>query len=335
MDPAPTSLGPACVGLRVVVRHLLPGETGPTGGPRMTDVLGVMESWSGGTTRLRTEGGVVEVPIADIVSGKPVPPKPSVRLREPLATMERRASRDWPPEESEPLGEWLLRAAGGYSRRANSALALGDPGLPMHDALRRVEEWYAARGLPALVLTVPTEPVADQVAAEGWTAFSDDVLFQVSGVAAALRVLEEQHPDASEVADRVSISDTVDESWWVADHDPPFSSHVRAVLTGPDEVALASLEVDGEVVARGRGVLNVGTDVRLGLSTLWTRPDLRGQGLGAGVLRALLEWAAEGGATSAYLQVEVGNTRAVALYERLGFLTHHSYRYLRSPNIAG
>ena len=331
MDSAPTSLGPACVGLRVVVRHLLPGESGPSGGPRMTDVLGVMETWSGGVTRIRTEGGVVEVPVADIVSGKPVPPKPSVRLREPLATMERRATRDWPPEEVEPLGEWLLRAAGGYSRRANSALALGDPGMPMADALRRVEGWYAERGLPALVLTVPTEPVAGQVAAEGWTAFSDDVLFQVGGVAAVLRTLDETAPEATAVADSVVIADTVDESWWVADHDPPFTEHVRAVLTGPDEVALARLEVDGEVVARGRAVLNVGSDVRLGLSTLWTRPDLRGQGLGAGVLRALVEWAAEGGATSAYLQVEVGNARAVALYERLGFLTHHTYRYLRSP----
>ena len=73
-----------------------------------------------------TEGGSVSIAITDIVSGKPVPPKPSVRLREPLAAMERRASQDWPPEESEPLGEWLLRSAGGYSRRANSALALGD-----------------------------------------------------------------------------------------------------------------------------------------------------------------------------------------------------------------
>jgi ribosomal protein S18 acetylase RimI-like enzyme len=330
MTATPTHLGPACVGLRVVVRHLLPGETGPSGGPRMTDVLGVMESWGDGTTRIRTEGGVVDVAVSTIVSGKPVPPKPSVRLREPLATMERRAAQDWPPEEAEPLGEWLLRAAGGYSRRANSALALGDPGLPMADALRRVEEWYAERGLPALVLTVPTEPVADQVAAEGWTAFSDDVLFQVSGVAAALRTLDEQAPDAP--VDRVDLRDDVDESWWVADHDPAYSSHVRAVLTGPDEVALARIEVDGEVVARGRGALNVGTDVRLGLSTLWTRPDLRGQGLGAGVLRALLEWGAENGATSAYLQVEASNTRAIALYERLGFLTHHTYRYLRSPH---
>ena len=328
----PTHLGPACLGLRVVVRHLLTGETGPSGGPRMTDVLGVMESWDGEVTRIRTEGGLVEVAISSIVSGKPVPPKPSVRLREPLATMERRAAQDWPAEETEPLGEWLLRAAGGYSRRANSALALGDPGVPVAEALRRVEEWYAARGLPALVLTVPTEPVADQVGAEGWTAFSDDVLFQVSGVAAALRALDEQAPDAAATADRVTIGDTVDESWWVADHDPPFTTHVRAVLTGPDEVALARIEVDGQVVARGRGALNVGSDVRLGLSTLWTRPDLRGQGLGAGVLRALVEWAAESGATSAYLQVEAGNTRAVALYERLGFLTHHSYRYLRSPH---
>ena len=300
----------------------------------MTDVLGVMETWTsgpGGVTRIRTEGGVVEVAIDRVVSGKPVPPKPSVRLREPLATMERRAGQDWPPEEVEPLGEWLLRSAGGYSRRANSALALGDPGMPMAEALRRVEEWYAERGLPAIVLTVPTEPVADQVAAEGWTSFSDDVLFQVSGVAAALRTLEEEAPGAAETAERVTIADTVDESWWVADHDPPFSSHVRAVLTGPAEVGLARIEVDGAVVSRGRGAINVGSDVRLGLSTLWTRPDLRGQGLGAGVLRALLEWAAEGGATSAYLQVEAGNTRAVALYERLGFLTHHSYRYLRSP----
>ncbi len=333
MVPAPTSLGPACVGLRVVVRHLLPGETGPSGGPRMTDVLGVMESWGAGLTRIRTEGGVVEVALDTIVSGKPVPPKPSVRLREPLATMERRATQDWPPEESEPLGEWLLRAAGGYSRRANSALALGDPGLPPAQALRRVEGWYAERGLPALVQTVPTEPVAEQVAAEGWTPFSDDVLFQVSGVAAVLRTLEEHAPGAAEVADRVAFDDAVDGTWWVADHDPPFSSHVRAVLTGPAEVALARLEAGGEVVARGRGVLNAaGSDVRLGLSTLWTRPDLRGRGLGSGVLRALLEWAAEGGATSAYLQVEVGNTRAVELYERLGFLTHHTYRYLRSPH---
>jgi hypothetical protein len=74
------SLGPHCVGLRVVVRRVLPGETGPSGGPAMTDVLGVMESWDGTTTTVRTGAGqLVSITVADIVSGKPIPDPPTRR----------------------------------------------------------------------------------------------------------------------------------------------------------------------------------------------------------------------------------------------------------------
>jgi hypothetical protein len=48
----------------------------------MTDVLGVMESWDDQTTTVRTAGGdLVTITIADIVSGKPVPPQPPRRDR--------------------------------------------------------------------------------------------------------------------------------------------------------------------------------------------------------------------------------------------------------------
>lgn len=60
-------------------------------------------------------------------------------------------ARAWQPLESEPLGEWTLRAAGGFTRRANSVLPLGDPGIPVPEALARVTSWYAERGLPAYV----------------------------------------------------------------------------------------------------------------------------------------------------------------------------------------
>ncbi|MDQ6687954.1 MAG: hypothetical protein M3Z50_10190 [Actinomycetota bacterium] len=71
-------LGPHVVGERVVVRRLLRGETGPSGGPAMTDVLGVMESWADGRTTIRpADGPLVEINVADIVAGKPVPPRPS------------------------------------------------------------------------------------------------------------------------------------------------------------------------------------------------------------------------------------------------------------------
>src|SRR3954447_24462690 len=78
----PPGLGPHCVGQRVVVRRVLPGLTGPSGGPAMTDLLGVMESWSPAVTEIRGgEGGVTEIGWADIVSGKPVPPRASPRMR--------------------------------------------------------------------------------------------------------------------------------------------------------------------------------------------------------------------------------------------------------------
>src|SRR3546814_1470801 len=75
-------LGPHVVGQRVVVRRLVPGETGPTGGPAFTDVLGTCTSWGDGTCVVAPESGPeVAIAIAEIVSGKPVPPRPPVRHR--------------------------------------------------------------------------------------------------------------------------------------------------------------------------------------------------------------------------------------------------------------
>ena len=42
-------------------------------------------------------------------------------------------------------------------------------------------------------------------------------------------------------------------------------------------------------------------------------------------MAALLEWGAERGATTAYLQVLGHNAPALALYDAMGFTTHHAY----------
>ncbi len=68
------------VGQRVVVRRLLPGERGATGGPAMTDLLGTLESWGEEEIRVRADDGEsVSIPKALIVSGKAVPPRPPRR----------------------------------------------------------------------------------------------------------------------------------------------------------------------------------------------------------------------------------------------------------------
>ena len=43
---------------------------------------------------------------------------------------------------------------------------------------------------------------------------------------------------------------------------------------------------------------------------------------------ALLAWAAERGATAAYVQVLADNAAAIALYESMGFTTQHRARYV-------
>jgi ribosomal protein S18 acetylase RimI-like enzyme len=57
----------------------------------------------------------------------------------------------------------------------------------------------------------------------------------------------------------------------------------------------------------------------------------RGRGLGRAVSVGALRWAARRGARRAYLQVAQGNTAALALYEALGFTTHHDYAHYDLP----
>lgn len=324
------------VGLRVVVRRVLRGRTGPTGGPAFTDVLGVLERWSDGTAAVRTEAGeVVTITVADIVSGKPVPPRPSVRLRVSAEVAERRAVAAWPPHERAQLGAWLLRASDGYSGRANSVLALGDPGAPVPEALATVERWYDDRGLPPWAQVVVGSDEQHAVEAAGWVPARPgeaETLFMLTSVAAARRTVRRSLPP---VVPEVSLTSRVDEAW-LADEEQALSHLTAAtrILEGPADVGFVAVADPGSrvVVAKGRVARGSGAepgdDDWAGITNVWVAPDRRRQGLGTVVVGAMLDWAAERGATTAYLQVRGDNPPAVAAYERLGFVTHHAYRYL-------
>ena len=289
-------LGPHVVGQRVVVRRLVRGETGPSGGPAMTDVLGVCTAWGGGLCVVAADGGPVSIPIADIVSGKPVPPRPSVRHRVSPREAELHSLSMWPDVPTRALGEWLLRSdvTPEEIARAGSVLAMGDPGMPYADAAAEVVAYYSSLQRPAWA-QVEVDSEADQeLVALGWVKARPteaDSVYQLVAVSRLQRLL----PAAGEVS---------------LDLDEP-----RAVAT------IGS-------VARARGALDGDW---LGLHDIWVSPDARRQGLALRVLAELVDWGASHGATTAYLQVRSDNHAALALYERLGFVTHHTYRYLAAP----
>ncbi|WP_093799206.1 GNAT family N-acetyltransferase [Streptomyces sp. Wb2n-11] len=317
-------ISPADVGKRVSVRRL---DDAGAPGAKFTDTVGVLTSWDSGVLSITRRGGEsVRIAESSLVAGKAVPSAPA-RRRGPAATFEelsRTCARAWQPVESEPLGEWRLRAAGGFTRRANSVLPLGDPGMPVGAALERVREWYAARGLPAYVqVSTGAEGTQERLAAElerlGWIR---DVSAEVR--IAALAPVGDRDADVS----RVRLERTCDTAWLARYQrfgEP--GPHVTKVLESGPSVWFASVPGEGEApLAIGRCVV----DGRwAGFLAVEVDPAHRRQGLAGAVMTALARRALEEGASAAWLQVEADNEGARALYDGMGFATHHSYHHFR------
>ncbi|MEU2212057.1 GNAT family N-acetyltransferase [Streptomyces hygroscopicus] len=317
---------PDDVGKRVSVR-LLTGEREP--GSTFTDVVGVLTSWTGGTLSItRRTGEAVRIAESSLVAGKVVPAAPA-RRRGPAASapeLDRVAARGWPPVISEPLGEWTLRASGGFTRRANSVLALGDPGTALDEALHRVTDWYAARQLPAYIqVSTGAEGTQELLAAEletrGWTR---EVSAQIR--IAALAPIGDLDADAS----AVTLSRRLDDAWlarYQRSAEP--SPEARTVLSGGPSVWFAAIPAEGggAPAAIGRCVV----DGRwAGFAAVEVAPERRRQGLAKAVMTALARKALDEGASAAYLQVETDNGGAHALYEGMGFTVHHIYHHWRA-----
>jgi N-acetylglutamate synthase len=106
---------------------------------------------------------------------------------------------------------------------------------------------------------------------------------------------------------------------------PRASAELVDILTGASVAGFATVrDADGTVLGVGHASVTEGW---AGLTSLVTAPAARRRGVGTAVVRALLSWAAEEGATRMYLQVLAANTGARSLYARLGVATHHPYCY--------
>jgi GNAT superfamily N-acetyltransferase len=299
------------VGHRVVVRRRLADG-------RATDVLGELISFDEDALVVRTETGLEHrIPRADVEAGKRIGPRPA-RYSE-IAALERVADRAWPAPVHEPLGEWALRAAEGWTNRANSALPLGDPGRPLPEAIEACHAWYRGHGLLPKI-TVPL-PLRRDVARglHGWTA-QPPVLVQVAALDQA---------EAPAVPVRLEPRPTPDFLTILRARKQSLPDAALAVLTDVPAVRFAEVrDDDGTLLAITRGAV---VDGWLHIATVEVVPAARRRGLAVAAYQALARWATTIGATRAFLQVEEQNEAAVALYARLGFTTHHTYVTYNRP----
>ncbi|MFN8223695.1 MAG: GNAT family N-acetyltransferase [Gaiellales bacterium] len=227
----------------------------------------------------------------------------------------------WPAAEAATEGGWLLRANGGVTRRANSALALGASCDP--EAVRR---WFDRHGLPARVQLVPSSPpgLAGRLRGDGWQE-GDGGCWLVTAPVDACSRLTASHA----LTMRDGPSPAWIDTWWAVS--PRGGARERAIAEAilgrapvPRGFVLASAP-DGAPLGCALGVVSQGVLVIESCATL---PEARRRGVCRTLVGGLGRWARSAGADIAALTVERDNALGCATWEALGFVQRGRVDYL-------
>ncbi|ROZ99363.1 GNAT family N-acetyltransferase [Gordonia sp. OPL2] len=307
------------VGDRIVVRYRL-GDATPDDwrGDRaaaLSDVTGILLD-DGDPLVVERDGAPESIPRSAVTSVRLLS-RVTVRNSE-IRSAEVAAAAAWPGAESAMLSGWLLRAGHGFTRRANSAVPVEFGAGTDADTLAALREWYAARGLPALVVVADRLIPAGQI--DG-TERSGDVQFLTREIA--------DFPAAG--SDAVRLDDAPTAAWLRAYRGDDVDLDSAAAVVGASRGPLTAATVgDDTPVSIGRATVTESADGTpwLGITALWTAPDHRRRGLASDVMASLVGWGADHGAQRIYVQVEADNRVAGTWYRTLGFGLHHSYRYV-------
>ena len=227
----------------------------------------------------------------------------------------------WPGLKRVVRDGWVASLARGFTGRANSVVPLDEGAQDPEDKVHFFESVYAAHGLPATFkLTTPCRPAGL------------DTLLAARGYREIRRASVQVCDVLQDGVDGDAIQGRSEP--WTAWMDlvvatralpPGDASTLLAILAA---IALpcrfvVSLDANG-VAACGLGVLE---DEWVGLYDITTREDARRQGHAARVVRSIMSWARDNGASAAYLQVMIDNAPAQALYAKLGFREVYQYAY--------
>jgi ribosomal protein S18 acetylase RimI-like enzyme len=246
-----------------------------------------------------------------------------------VLALELAAFEAWGAAEVVALGPWRLRFMHGVTNRANSVwVGPGEPAGGFARAIAEVETFYAERALPAIFQITPVaDPRLDALlAARGYGSF-DAVSFQLADAARVAAI--EPKPRAS-----AACESALSDAWFeVSGRRGRFRGDDVAVYRAflerlAGRAGFASVrDPGGEIAAVG---LTIVAPPLAGVFSMLTLPEQRRRGLADAVLGASAHFALARGATRLYLQVEIENAAARALYARAGFAEAYRYHYRRA-----
>lgn len=258
-----------------------------------------------------------------------MPNTPSPLCDRDVETLERATLDAVAPPAVEELDGWLLPFDHSTIGRAKSAVPLRHQhpysAGEAESLLCAIEARYAAHGLPPAfrVADVPGLALVHAALARRGYQAQQPTLVQTG---TTLRLRHACHGTPAHV------SNTPHAAWsgvYLAEgFDPVDGAHRVQALSRSPHVVYASVEEAGLPVAAGTAAFSQGWASVHGMRTVHSG---RGRGLAGRVLAGLADAALARGLGRVFLQVEEGNTAALALYHRAGFATAWRYHYWRLP----
>lgn len=239
-----------------------------------------------------------------------------------VASLERATLDAVAPPDTQELDGWLLPFDNTTISRAKSAVPLRHNNIDIA-MLQPIETRYAARGLQAAFRVADVPGLSNlhaELARLGYQA-QQPSLVQV-GTVRQMRQACLEEP--------ASVSPTPTPAWAAAylaeGFDPVDGAHRVKALSRNPHLVFASIQEDGVALAAGTAAFSQGWASIHGMRTV---PNSRGRGLASRVLAGLADAATDRALERVFLQVEEGNSAALALYRRVGFITAWRYHYWR------
>jgi N-acetylglutamate synthase len=236
--------------------------------------------------------------------------------------IEEASLNNWPALQHMLFDGWIMRFAGGYTKRANSITPLYTSLLPAQEKIVACENLYRNKQLPTIFRLLSFSSTAhdlDALLAQREYQRVDHTLILSTELAS---IPTTQNP----ALHNVPLAEWL--SLFCQFKQTPIEQHqfhhemLKRIVPDP---LCAVLYHAGFPVACGLGVLE--NDV-FGMFDIVTDAEQRNKGYGTQLVTAMLDRARQDGAGRAYLQVVNTNQIAHHLYTKLGFheLYHYWYR---------
>ena len=301
----PSLLG--AIGKRVTIRlHE------PTGGYR--DIVGILQSER---ELITSKSKSITFSPDEIAIWREIKPLPDLAgkgapLSQRIIELEKLSDLTWPAQEIVEYGKWRLRISDGFSMRANSVLPIGEPPIDLASAVDEITHIYREKKLkPTFSIPLPIFDELDRYLEQhGWN-IKIDANFLIRDIGA---IEVSSDPQFS-----IEILDYPSEEWLETNSDQPLEKIMRRY-----PARYGAIKIGEQIIAVGR-IATLGSWSIV--TRLFVNPSFRGKGVAKNLMNNLLSAAVSDGATKVALQVDNENGVALALYQSMGFTTHHKFVY--------